>query len=111
MREIITHPVMAFMIYSGLVTLLVRLGRVFAGRRLSDTAVQQDIYAGGEEMPPQLHAPGYGIFTQVALFFAVLHLGVLVLATGNHSLTTALYLSAIVLILLVQVIRTRGETT
>ena len=47
-----------------------------------------------------LAAPGYRPFFVVALFFAVLHLGVLVLATGIPSPVMRIYLLGLLLALL-----------
>ncbi len=47
-----------------------------------------------------LAAPGYRPFFVVALFFAVLHLGVLVLATGISSPVMRIYLLGLMLALL-----------
>ena len=45
-------------------------------------------------------APGYRPFFVVALFFAVLHLGVLVLGTGVSSPVLIIYLCGLMLALL-----------
>ena len=47
-----------------------------------------------------LAAPGYRPFFVVALFFAVLHFGVLVLATGIPSPVMRIYLLGLMLALL-----------
>jgi NADH:ubiquinone oxidoreductase subunit 3 (subunit A) len=80
--EIILTPPVAFMLYIGLVGLLFGFGRLLApaARR---TVKKSSIYAGGEEAVTSKAAPGYRRFFIVALFFAVLHLGALVLATAG----------------------------
>lgn len=80
--EIILTPPVAFVLYIGLVGLLFGFGRLLApaARR---TVTKSSIYAGGEEAVTSKAAPGYRRFFIVALFFAVLHLGALVLATAG----------------------------
>lgn len=93
MSVMLTPPV-AFLAYIGLVALLFVFGRLLApaGR---PSAAQSSLYAGGEVAATSKAAPGYRRFFIVALFFAVLHLGALVLATaglaGGASLGPALW--------------------
>lgn len=81
MRILLTPPV-AFLIYIALVIVLYGFGRLMApaARR---TAAKSSLYAGGEIAATSKAAPGYRRFFVVALFFAVLHLGALVLATAG----------------------------
>lgn len=99
--DIILSLPIAFAIYLLLAGGLSLLGRNMAGVSVADEA-KQSAYTGGETLPPsQEVAPGYRPFFLVALFFAVLHLGVLVLASGTASTITALYLGGLIVILLV----------
>lgn len=81
--EIILTPPIAFLIYIGLVAILFGFGRLMAPAAKRATAGKTAIYAGGEEAVTSKAAPGYRRFFVVALFFAVLHLGALVLATAG----------------------------
>lgn len=81
MQMILTPPV-AFIIYIVLVALLYGFGRLLAPVTRRSVA-QSSIYAGGEIAATGKAAPGYRRFFIVALFFAVLHLGALVLATAG----------------------------
>mgnify|MGYP001099174487 CR=1 FL=1 len=110
MIAFLTHPLTAFLIYVALLLLWIRPDRWRPERQSPEHDGVHSIYAGGEDIPPQTIAPGYSAFTQVALFFAVLHLGVLILATGGHTAISALYLCAIVSCLLVMRIRTKGQS-
>ncbi len=56
-------------------------------------------YASGEENDPVPAAPGYRQFFVVALFFAVLHLGVLMVGSSDLSPTAGLYLVGLILAL------------
>lgn len=98
---VFTHPLTAFLLYVLLAAALVFIGRLLAGRAPTNQPIENETYASGEA--PQegyIGAPGYRAFAQIALFFAVLHLGVLILATGTPGITTGLYLAALALILL-----------
>ncbi|HRL13719.1 MAG TPA: hypothetical protein PKX07_17700 [Aggregatilineales bacterium] len=91
MEFLIVAPLI-FLIYLaalfGLRTLLVRRERPSA------------LYASGETHPSGFAVPGYRPFYITALFFAVLHLGALILATGTPSPVSLLYLTGLTLSLL-----------
>ena len=99
MNEIVLTPPVAFLIYMLLVSALVALGRIFAGQS-RPTPAKSSTYASGEEALPSAVAPGYRPFFRVALFFAVLHLGVIVLGTGDTSMGSVLYLVGLMLALI-----------
>jgi NADH:ubiquinone oxidoreductase subunit 3 (subunit A) len=101
--QILLTPPLAFLIDMALVGLLVGLGRWLAGPAHAN-AIKSSTYASGESGPSVAAAPGYQPFFVVALFFAVLHLGVLMLATGAPSLMSALYLAGLVLVLVVLIV-------
>lgn len=98
MEDIILSPPVAFLIYVPLVAALLGLGRVLAGPA-HPTPVKTSTYSSGEEPPTRAAAPGYRPFFVVALFFAILHLGVLVLGSNNISLTAMIYLVGLILVL------------
>lgn len=99
MMEIILTPPIAFVIYLLLAWLLSRVGQFLAPNQ--DTLPESaEAYASGEAAPLQAASPGYRPFFRIALFFAVLHLGVLVLATSGMQPVTALYIAALLVILL-----------
>jgi NADH:ubiquinone oxidoreductase subunit 3 (subunit A) len=98
MREIILSPPIAFLAYVVLVGFLFLLGRILAGQPKM-TPLKSSTYASGEAPPTQQAAPGYRPFFIVALFFAFLHLGVLVLGSGDLSRMQALYLVGLLLAL------------
>ncbi len=79
--EILLTPPVAFLIYIPLVLIIFFIGRGLAGKT-KETPLKSTIYGSGEEAPTSMAAPGYRPFFLIAFFFAVLHLGVLVLATG-----------------------------
>ena len=96
-------PPVAFLLYVFLVGVLSGLGRMLAGPE-HPTAAKRTTYTGGEEAPQQMAAPGYRPFFVIALFFAILHLGVLMLGSSTPSPTSALYLGGLILALLALVL-------
>ncbi len=86
MDFLLTPPV-AFLIFMALAGLLYGIGRLLAGPT-KESALKRSTYASGEAPPEEMAVPGYRPFFVVALFFAILHLGVLVLATGALAAPT-----------------------
>ncbi len=91
MKIILTPPI-AFLIYLLLVGLLSLFAKGLAGKSGTTSALKSSTYSSGEAPPTRLAAPGYRPFFVVALFFAVLHLGVLVMSTGSGSPVMIIYL-------------------
>ena len=92
-------PPLAFLIYLVLAGALSLLGRYLAGPSKSNS-LKSSTYSSGEQASTVSAAPGYRPFFVVALFFAVLHLGVLVLGSGLASPVMLIYLSGLLLALL-----------
>jgi NADH:ubiquinone oxidoreductase subunit 3 (subunit A) len=61
--------------------------------------MKSSTYGSGEAPPTAAAAPGYRPFFVVALFFAILHLGVLMLGTGGLTLISGVYLIGLMLAL------------
>jgi NADH:ubiquinone oxidoreductase subunit 3 (subunit A) len=97
MDSILTPPV-AFLLYIPMVLLITWAGRQLAGPRAAQPAKSSN-YSSGEKAPTTAAAPGYRPFFLVAFFFAILHLGMLVLGMGNLSWHHALYIVGIALAL------------
>lgn len=87
----ILNPVIAFLLNVFLVAVLYAGGKLLAGPSQA-TELKRSTYASGEAPPSRMAAPGYRPYFVVALFFAILHLGVLVLGTGTMSTITLVYL-------------------
>ncbi|MCL4868657.1 MAG: hypothetical protein KJ063_06810 [Anaerolineae bacterium] len=96
--NILTPPI-AFLLYLLLVAILSGLGRMLAGAMTANGA-KTETYSGGEEGPTSAAAPGYRPFFTVSLFFAILHLGVLMLASSGLTPISGLYLLGLGLVLL-----------
>jgi NADH:ubiquinone oxidoreductase subunit 3 (subunit A) len=99
MKGILFAPPMAFLSYVLLVSVMIVVARIFAGQSHPNPA-KSSTYASGEESLPSAAAPGYRPFFKVTLFFAVLHLGVVVLGTGEISTGSVLYLVGLLLALI-----------
>ncbi len=89
--NILLSPPVAFLLYIPLVLALVWLGKRLAGSE-STNEVKSSVYGSGEAPPSGAAAPGYKPFFLIAFFFAILHLGVLVLASGMTTISPAIYL-------------------
>ena len=89
--SILLSPPLAFLIYIPLILVIVWFGRQLAGPAKSDPA-KTSLYGSGEEAPMFTAAPGYKPFFLVALFFAILHLGMLVLGMADQSISSVIYL-------------------
>jgi len=62
----------------------------------AQSAMKTSIYGSGETAQPGLASPGYRPFFMVALFFAILHLGVLVVGSGGFTPMTGVYLLGLI---------------
>lgn len=97
--DVLLSPPLAFLIYVGLVLLLMLFGRVLAEPEKPDP-MKSSVYASGEEAPGHPAAPGYQPFFLIAFFFAILHLGMLVLASSTSlTLVSVVYLVGLILAL------------
>lgn len=101
--QVLLTPPLAFLGYMLLSAVLVWFGRWLAGPARVDSE-KSSTYASGEVAPSVTAVPGYQPFFVVALFFAVLHLGVLMLATGVPSAISAVYLIGLLLVLVVLIV-------
>lgn len=84
-------PPVAFLAYIPLVLVLVGVGRLLAGPTVV-TPMKTSIYGSGEAPPSFEAAPGYQPFFLIALFFAMVHLAMLVLGLGSLPVPATIYL-------------------
>ena len=98
MQFLLTPPI-AVLVYIPLVLLIVWLGRQLAGPG-KPSPEKSSVYGSGEKAPTIAAAPGYKPFFLVALFFAVLHLGMLVVGTGNMQGPQAIYIVGLMVALI-----------
>lgn len=99
MHNVILSPPVAFLIYLLFVAGLYGLGRVLAGPS-QPTPIKSSTYSSGEAPPTRLAAPGYRPYFVVALFFAILHLGALMLGSSDMSPIAIVYLVGLMVALL-----------
>ncbi len=103
MEVILLSPPFAFVLYLALVGILSGFGRLLAARG-TQSAGKHTTYAGGEESPVPGSMPGYRGFFIIALFFAILHLGVLMLGSSNFAPIAGIYLVGLIVALLVLIV-------
>ena len=94
MEEILTPPI-AFLMYLPLVTALFLFGKLLAGKE-KPNPIKTSVYGSGEEAPTQSASPGYTPFFLIALFFAILHLSMLVLGIGGYSVSSGIFLIGVI---------------
>ena len=99
MKNVLLSPVVAFLIYIAVVSAVSGLGRLFSARG-HKSEFKSATYASGEENDPLPAAPGYRQFFVIALFFAILHLGVLMIGSSDLSSVAGLYLLGLILALI-----------
>lgn len=99
MESILILPI-AFGVYLALIGGLSAIARRVAATGRG-TAFKSNPYASGGAPPLRSAIPGYRPFFVGALFFAVLHLGVLMFATGNLQPVSGFYLLGLMLALLI----------
>jgi NADH:ubiquinone oxidoreductase subunit 3 (subunit A) len=94
--DILLSPPIAILIYIPLVLVLVWIGKRMAAPE-KPSEYKSSIYGSGEESPSQVASPGYKPFFMIAFFFAILHLGMLVMGSSQLDLPAAIYLVGLVL--------------
>ena len=99
MAEFLLTPFIAFLIYILVVSAASGLGRLFSAKGIS-SEFKSEPYASGEDFDPIPAAPGYRQFFVIALFFAVLHLGVIMVGSSDLSSVTVVYLLGLILALI-----------
>jgi NADH:ubiquinone oxidoreductase subunit 3 (subunit A) len=96
--SVLLYPPIAFLIYLAVAACISLAGRVLAGPG-RPSEMKSSLYSSGEEAPISRAVPGYKPFFLVAIFFAILHMGVLMLGTGTPSPILVLYLAGLMLAL------------
>jgi NADH:ubiquinone oxidoreductase subunit 3 (subunit A) len=89
--DLLLSPPLAFLAYVPVALALLGVGRLLAGAG-SPNAAKTSVYGSGEASPTFAAAPGYQPFFLIALFFAVVHLAMLVLGVGSLPMPAAVYL-------------------
>jgi NADH:ubiquinone oxidoreductase subunit 3 (subunit A) len=92
-------PPIAFIVYAALVGLLLMAARRISAKSAS-SAAKHSAYGSGEKAQIGAAVPGYRPFFMVAFFFAILHLGVLIVGSGGFNLDTGVYILGLIFSLL-----------
>lgn len=103
MELVLLSPPFAFVLYLALVGILSGFGRLLAARGTHSEG-KLATYSGGEEAPTTGAMPGYRGFFIIALFFAILHLGVLMLGSSSFQPIAGVYLIGLIVALLVLIV-------
>lgn len=96
--DILLSPPLAFLLYIPLVLVIIWAGKKLAGPG-SPNEAKSSAYSSGNESPTAAAAPGYKPFFLIAFFFAILHLGILVVGSGGFTGITAAYIIGLMLAL------------
>jgi NADH:ubiquinone oxidoreductase subunit 3 (subunit A) len=92
--NVLLSPPLAFLAYVPVALVLLGIGRMLAGPA-NPNAAKTSVYGSGEASPTFAAAPGYQPFFLIALFFAVVHLAMLVLGVGSLPVPAAAYLAGL----------------
>jgi len=103
MTDLILTPPAAFIVYLILVGILSWASwKVAAQGQPSEH--KSSTYSSGEAPPTKVAAPGYQPFFVIALFFTIMHLGVLMLGSIGTSTVAIIYLAGLILTLIVLIL-------
>ena len=94
--ELLSPPI-ALLLNIPLVLLIVWFGKQLAAPSEHPSAAKSSLYGAGEKAPLMHSAPGYRPFFLAAFFFAILHLGMLILGFGNLSSAQSIYILGLAL--------------
>jgi NADH:ubiquinone oxidoreductase subunit 3 (subunit A) len=92
-------PPIGFLIYLALTAVLLTVAGAVSARSQSN-AMKTSMYGSGEAAQRGTASPGYRPFFMTAFFFAILHLGVLIVGSGGFTLVTGVYIVGLILSLI-----------
>ena len=93
--SVVFSPLVAFAAYILLVGILFAVAQSLAARGKA-SAAHTSVYGSGEVAQGGTAAPGYKPFFMVAFFFAILHLGVLIVGSGGFTVATGVYIIGLI---------------
>jgi NADH:ubiquinone oxidoreductase subunit 3 (subunit A) len=96
--SVLLSPPLAFLIYLPLVFAIYFVGKGLAGKE-KPSPEKSSLYGSGEEAATSMASPGYRPFFLIAFFFALLHLGMLVMGTGQIEVKLLPYIIGLILAL------------
>ncbi|NMA12131.1 MAG: hypothetical protein GX933_02950 [Chloroflexi bacterium] len=89
--KVLLSPPVAFLIYSAFSALIYLYGKMTAPIEDKSDELKRSLYGSGEAGPEERGVPGYKPFLLISLFFALMHLGVLVIGTGSLNIETGVF--------------------
>ena len=92
-------PPVAFAVYLALVAILLAVAGLAAARGTASD-LKTAVYGSGEAARASAASPGYRPFFMTAFFFAMLHLGVLIVGSGGLTIMTGAYIAGLILSLI-----------
>ena len=92
-------PPIAFFVYLALSAVLLGVAAAVAARGKA-SELKTSIYGSGEAARASAASPGYRPFFMTAFFFAMLHLGVLIVGSGGFTVVTGIYITGLILSLI-----------
>jgi hypothetical protein len=98
--HIVFSPLVAFAVYILLAGILLAVAQGLSAKG-SASVNKTSIYGSGEAAPVGTASPGYKPFFMVAFFFAILHLGVLIVGSGGFTVVTGIYIVGLIFSLIV----------
>lgn len=93
--HILLSPPVSFVIYALFGLLIFLFGKSTAPNEDTTAEQKRALYGSGEEAPEERGVPGYKPFLLISLFFALLHLAVLVIGTSDMNLTAGIYTAVV----------------
>jgi NADH:ubiquinone oxidoreductase subunit 3 (subunit A) len=93
-------PPVAFAVYILLAGILLAVAQSLAAKGKASVS-KTSMYGSGEEAQLGAASPGYKPFFMVAFFFAILHLGVLIVGSGGFTIVTGVYIIGLIFSLVV----------
>jgi NADH:ubiquinone oxidoreductase subunit 3 (subunit A) len=93
--QIAFSPPVAFAVYILLAGILLAVAQAVAAKGKASVD-KTSMYGSGEKAPTGTASPGYRPFFMVAFFFAILHLGVLIVGSGGFTIVTGVYIVGLI---------------
>jgi NADH:ubiquinone oxidoreductase subunit 3 (subunit A) len=88
-------PPIAFAVYLALAAILIVVAGAVAARGKA-SELKTSVYGSGEAARASAASPGYRPFFMTAFFFAMLHLGVLIVGSGGLTVITGAYIAGLI---------------
>ena len=91
LMEILLTPPIGFIIYSIIGFAIYQVGKKNSPVEDKTDDMKRRLYGSGEEAPEERGVPGFQPFLLISLFFALMHLGVLIIGMTTPNYTSIIY--------------------